>query len=114
MQRMLRGTWCTPEISKALDVGYRILRIHEVYHFPEDQRVTGLLAAYVNTWLKIKQESGRFPARTRDEEDQLNMPHKRSEYVDKYQEREGIALDPTLIAKNPGRKMTAKLKLNSF
>lgn len=42
------------------------------------------------------------------------MLHKRSEYVDKYQEREGIVLDPTLIAKNPGRKMTAKLILNSF
>ncbi|PFX14109.1 hypothetical protein AWC38_SpisGene21763 [Stylophora pistillata] len=42
------------------------------------------------------------------------MLHKRSEYVENYQEREGIVLDPTLIAKNPGRKMTAKLILNSL
>ncbi|PFX24011.1 hypothetical protein AWC38_SpisGene11416 [Stylophora pistillata] len=99
--------------TKSLRVmGYTVVEMRECEW--KSKSVTGLFASYVNTWLKIKQESGRFPARTRDEEDQLNMPHKRSEYVDKYQEREGIALDPTLIAKNPGRKMTAKLKLNSF
>ena len=31
-----------------------------------------------------------------------------------YEQREGIKLDPQLIVKNPGRKATAKLMLNSF
>ena len=31
---MSRGTWCTPEISKAVEKGYRIPKIHEVCHFP--------------------------------------------------------------------------------
>lgn len=31
---MLRVTWCTPEISKAVEKGYRIPKIHEVCHFP--------------------------------------------------------------------------------
>jgi len=30
-QRQLRGTWCTPELVKAVEVGYRIVKIHEVH-----------------------------------------------------------------------------------
>ena len=55
-----RGTWCTPELQNAVEVGYRIVRIHEVWHFPKHQRKEGLFAAYVNTWLKIKQESAGY------------------------------------------------------
>ena len=36
--RMLTGTWCTPEIMKAVEKGYQVLRIHEAWHFPPDQR----------------------------------------------------------------------------
>ena len=41
------------------------------------------------------------------------MEQKR-DYILRYQEREGIGLDIASIAKNPGRKATAKLMLNSF
>ena len=50
--RMLHGTWCTPELAKAVEKGYTLVKIHEVWHFPEDQLRTGLFADYVNTWLK--------------------------------------------------------------
>ena len=59
--RMLTGTWCTPEITKAVEKGYQVLRTHEAWHFPPDQREQGLFAPYVDTWLKIKQESGGYP-----------------------------------------------------
>ena len=29
-ERLLRGTWCTPELVKAVEVGYHIVHIHEV------------------------------------------------------------------------------------
>ena len=106
-QRMLRGTWCTPELDKAVELGYTIVHIHEVWHFPERQRQKGLFAPYVNKWLKIKQESGGYPSWVRTEED-------KARYVREYQEHEGIQLDPIMIRKNPGRKATAKLMLNSF
>ena len=61
-QRQLRGTWCTPELVTAVEVGYRIVKFDEVWHFPPEQRVKGLFADYVNTWLKIKQESAGTPA----------------------------------------------------
>ncbi|PFX25087.1 hypothetical protein AWC38_SpisGene10309 [Stylophora pistillata] len=54
-ERMLTGTWCTPEIEKAIEMGYQLIKIHEVWHFEKRQR--GLFAPYVDTWLKIKQET---------------------------------------------------------
>ena len=32
--RVLTGTWCTPEVLKAVEKGYEIESIHEVWHFP--------------------------------------------------------------------------------
>jgi len=106
-QRTLRGTWCTPEIQKAVAMGYTLIKIHEVYHFPPRQRRRGLFADYVNTWLKIKQESAGYPS-------WCHTPQDKTRYVQQYRQKEGIALDPAMIQKNPGRKATAKLMLNSF
>lgn len=106
-QRMLRGTWCTPEIQKAVSVGYKVLKVHEVWNFPEKQQKVGLFRDYVNTWLKIKQESAGYPV-------WALTPEQKSTYINQYKFREGISLTPSLIAKNPGRKATAKLMLNSF
>lgn len=60
--RAFTGTWCTPEIYKAMDVGYEVLEVHEVHHFA--QRRVGLFAEFVNTFLKAKQEaSGWYKVR---------------------------------------------------
>ena len=92
---------------QAIEQGYQLITIHEVWHFPEDQQQKGLFANYVNQWLKIKQESGGYPR-------WCNTDEKKQQYVENYKDREGIQLNPELIAKNPGRKATAKLMLNSF
>ena len=105
--RQFTGTWCTPELVEAVEQGYRIVRIHEVWHFPPTQRRHGLFADYVNTWLRLKQESSGYPA-------WAQTPEQKRQYVTAYREREGVALQPDLIRKNPGRKQTAKLGLNSF
>lgn len=60
-ERKLRGTWATVELVKAVELGYRILKIHEVFHFLEEQRKVVLFEDYVNSWLKIKQESAGWP-----------------------------------------------------
>ena len=103
--RTLRGTWCTPEIERAISKGYTLLKIHEVWHFPASRE--GLFAGYVNTWLKLKQESAGWPGWCTDDA-------QKQEYLRQYKEREGIDLDPQMVKKNPGRKATAKLMLNSF
>ena len=106
-QRTLRGTWCTPEIVKAVQKGYVIKRIHEVWHFGPNQQKLGLFKEYVNHWLKAKQESSGWPNWCQTLED-------KREYIINYREREGIQLDIGRIAKNPGRKATAKLMLNRY
>ena len=106
-ERILRGTWCTPEIEKAVEKGYVIKHIHEVWHFPPNQRQTGLFANYVNTWLKTKQESSGWPSWCQSTE------QKRT-YILEYQQRESIRLDISSITKNPGRKATAKIMLNRY
>ena len=95
------------ELVKAVEKGYTLVKIHEVWHFPPEQRRTGLFKDYVNTWLKLKQESAGWPS-------WCQIVEQKRDYILRYQEREGIRLDITSIAKNPGRKATAKLMLNSF
>ena len=106
-ERMLRGTWCTPEIQQVVAVGYRLVKLHEVWHFPKEQQRSGLFWGYVDTWLKIKQESAGWPRWCTTEET-------KQQYLAQYREHEGIELDRAFIKKNPGRKATAKLMLNSF
>ena len=105
-QRQITGTWCTPELIEAKDRGYKILHIHEVWHFAEKR--TGLFKEYVNTWLKIKEEASGWP------EHVGNDPATQQEHVAKYYEKENIQLDPANIKKNPGLRTLAKMMLNSM
>ena len=55
----MTGTWCTPKIQHAVDQGYKILKIHEVYHWEETTYDNstgkgGLFSEYVKTFLKLK------------------------------------------------------------
>ena len=104
-ERMLRGTWCTPEIKKAVKKGYRVIRIHEVWNFAQQEE--GLFRDYVNTWLQCKQEATGWPL-------WCDTEAKKQQYLTQYKEREGIDLDYASIQKNAGRKACAKLMLNSF
>ena len=72
-ERALTGTWCTPELQKAVALGYQIQYIYEVWHFPDTCQ--GLFQDYVNTWLKIKQEASGWPKWVGDDET------KRQQYI---------------------------------
>jgi hypothetical protein len=53
----LTGTWVTDELKKALEKGYVVQRIYEVWHFDETEqydpktKTGGLFTDYVNTFL---------------------------------------------------------------
>ncbi len=112
-QRAFTGTWCTPELQRAMDKGYEVLKTYEVYHWDETSKYDpakkegGLFAPYINTFLKFKQQASDWPAWCQTEED-------KTKYVQEYFEREGVRLDPAHIEKNPGLRALAKLCLNSF
>ena len=59
-QRALTGTWCTPKLAVVLKKGYRLLHIHQIYHFPDRQ--VGLFAEDIDTWLKLKEEASGYPS----------------------------------------------------
>ena len=111
--RTFMGTWCTPEIMLALEKGYLIKKIHEVYHFPEtlqydrESMEDGLFSKYVNTFLKIKQEASGWPK-------WCTTDQAKTKYINDYLEVEGILLDRNSIEYNPGLRAIAKLILNSF
>lgn len=67
----------------------------------------GLFSAYIDTFMKMKQEADGWPVGvTSDEEKQ--------KYIDDYYQHEGIRLDHDNIAKNSNMRQLAKLMLNSF
>ena len=105
-QRTLTGTWCSPELNKAVELGYQVQYIYEVWHF--DETCEGLFRDYVNTWLKIKQEASGWPQGVEEDET------KRQQCIRDYYKHEGIQLEYDKIQKNPGLRTLAKMMLNSM
>ena len=64
----------------------------------------GLFKEYVNTWLKLKQESAGWPAG-------CETPEQKASYVKRYEDHEGIKLEN--VAENSGRKAVVKMLFNS-
>ncbi|CAB4015323.1 DNA polymerase [Paramuricea clavata] len=93
-ERTLHGTWVTLELEKALGKGYELMRVDEVWHFPE--HTDGLFKDYIDTFLKIKQEASGFPP-------ECDTDEKKGKYIADYAAKEGIQLDPRQIVKNPGK-----------
>jgi len=103
--RWLEGTWCTPEIHFALDNGYKVIKVHEVWHWEE--RRPQFFADFIDKFLKIKTEASGWPSKCVDGPSKLK-------YIDEVRAKEGIALNPDAMVPNPGLKAVSKLMLNSF
>lgn len=100
-----RGVWATNELNKAIEKGYKIKKIHKVFHFQKTSRE--LFKPYVSKFLKIKQEASGFPDWCKTEDDKLK-------YIADYKEQQGIQLDYSKIKFNAGMRAIAKLCLNSL
>ena len=104
-ERMLTGTWCTPEVLHAVSRGYHVVEISEVWHSSQVEKQ--LSADYVDKFLKIKTEASGWPASCVTEE-------QRQEYLGEFQQKEGIKLDQVKVTPNPGLRSLAKLCLNRY
>ena len=104
-ERAILGTWCHVELMKAIEKGYEVLETHEVWHW--EQITDELFSAYVNMYLKLKQEASGYPKHCVTDE-------QKQRYIDEYYEHEGIRLDPNKIEYNSGLRWVAKLMLNSL
>jgi hypothetical protein len=112
-ERAIEGTWVTEEVKLAISKGYKILNVYAVWHFEEsivynkDNNEPGLFGNYVDTFLKLKQQSSGYPEWCKNEVD-------RKQYIQDYYKNENILLEEDKIVKNPGMRSISKLFLNSF
>lgn len=66
-KRVITGTWVTDEVKKAIEKGYVMDNIFEVWHFDRISRYDpqtkwgGAFSDYVNTFLKMKLEASGWP-----------------------------------------------------
>lgn len=112
-ERAITGCWCSPEVMAALDQGYKIDTIYEVYHYPEstqfdlETKTGGLFSEQVNTFIKIKTEASGWPDWVESEDDKCS-------YLNQFLDKVGVALDKDNICVNPALRSIAKICLNSF
>ena len=104
-QRTLAGTWTHVELVKAVELGYVVCSVVEVWHWPRWSM--NLFSSYINSFYAIKEQASGWPEWVKTAED-------RDLHIRQVQARDGILLDRNKIAKNPGLRQTAKLMLNSF
>jgi len=100
------------EVRLAVEKGYRILEIHEVYEYhvtqynPESGE-GGLFVDYINTFLKLKAEASVYPS-------WVSSPEDEELYIETFRTNEGIRLDRESIKSNAAKRGLAKLCLNSM
>lgn len=112
LDRAFEGTWVSCELQKAVEKGYKIIAVHEIWQYEVEQyskstKTAGLFGQYINLWLKIKQEASGWPTEctTRASQDA---------YIESFREAEDVQLERDCIEVNPGLRSVAKLCLNSF
>lgn len=104
-ERAISGTWVSLELLKAIEKGYVVVKIDEVWHFP--QTSDKLFCDYVKTFLQFKQQASGYPSHVITKAD-------KQAYIDDYYQKEDIQLDPEKICNNPARRSINKLLLNSL
>src|SRR5436190_11168643 len=112
-ERESEGTWVSCELRKAIEKGYLVTSVSEIWQYKISQfdgatGQGGLFAEYINTLLQLKQEASGWPSECENSEEA------KERYLREYKETEGIALDASNIARNSGLRSVAKLCLNSF
>lgn len=112
-ERAIVGVWCTPEIMAALAQGFTVLKIYEVYHYPNTAqydpttKTGGLFSEQVDLFMKIKAEASGYP-------DWVTTDTEKDRFIKQFHTKVGVLLDKDNISPNPALRSIAKICLNSF
>ena len=112
-QRQLTGEWCAPELKLALQKGYALVTIHELYQYPGTMKYNpetgedGLLSGYVRRFMALKIQASGWP-------EGCDTQEKQEKFVDDVIKYDGITIDPDKMVKNPALRTLSKLIFNSF
>ena len=100
-ERVFIGTWTTDEVSIAVDKGYTVLEVYEVWHFAKTS--DDLFKGYIRRFMKIKLESSKYDFKTKEEETSFKAKIKGS-----------LDIDVEKFNFNAGLRSISKLCLNSL
>jgi len=103
-ERVLLGTWFTPEIELAVEMGYRVLEVFQVYDFEESS--TDLFEGYIKHFYKIKLMASGVPPK-------FKTPEEVEQFCRDVSRIEGIEITPDKLEDNPGLRQLGKLLINS-
>ena len=108
----MTGTWVMDEVRLAVEKGYRIIEIYEVYEYQVTQYSPengegGHFVDYINTFLKLNSEASGYPGWVRS-------PAEEELYIETFLKNEGIRLDRECIKSNAAKRCLSKLCLNSM
>jgi hypothetical protein len=112
--RSMTGSWGTEELRIAIENGYTVNEVYEVYHWPPHERSDTLLRGYVSFFLRMKQEAEGWKkmgasSENPSEEEKLAIQEKVFEQSGRIGR---IRIDK--VDKNPVKRQMAKLFLNSL
>ena len=97
--RSLSGPWVSVELQKAVQIGYTLLKVYEVWQYHTVTKYDpitgdgGLFAQYMNTFMKIKMEASGYPSHC-DTDLEINK------YIERVRAHKGITLRPYNISFN--------------
>jgi hypothetical protein len=110
----MTGVWGTQELYLAMQNGYEVVEIYEVYHWSPENRSKDYLKGYVSTYIRMKQEADgwkKLGAQTDDPSDE----EKERLIQELYHQNGNLGrIRKEKVQKNPVKRQLAKLFLNSL
>ena len=100
-ERAFIGTWTTDEVNKAIEKGYRITKIYEVWHFENSS--DDLFKDYIKKFMKLKLESTKY-----------NFKNDKEEMTFRNKVKNTLDIDLGKLYENAGLRAIAKMCLNSL
>ncbi|KAL3085495.1 hypothetical protein niasHS_008203 [Heterodera schachtii] len=103
-QRAWTHAYTDVELNAALQLGYSVLALYEVWHYERWASLemgNSLFAGYVDTMLRLKVEASGWPA-------DCQTAEQRTRFVARYADQEGIRLEAGRVQPNPGLRARAE------
>lgn len=108
------GCFGTEELQLAIENGYVINEVYEVFHWSQEESSDTLLRGYISFFLRMKQEAEGWVKLGGSSENPTE--EEKEELIEKvFEENGGIArIRSDLMQKNPTKRQLAKIFLNSL
>ena len=111
-KRAFVGTWVVDEVKVAVQYGYRILEIFEIWQYQMTKydphtKQGGLFAEYISEFYKSKLAASGLPLGC-ETDAQIDA------YIDEIERKEGLKLQKSEISHNPSKRFIAKMSNNTL